>query len=437
MGNIKGIVLLKGIYPIVDSLLHTRLSYWYSRIKRMLTWSPEKITEWQTDRMRQLVRDAYDFSPYYHDLFDSLSIRPESIRTWPDLEKIPPLTKEIVREHYDDLLLRGKKGLHYEARSTGGSTGNPSRYIKDKNSWGFINAFNILMWEQAGYDYGSRFLALGSSSLFPDNKKSWKYLLYYALRGKVPFNAMNMSPEVLAECVGVIRKKRIHFIYGYATSVYLLAKYVEDHQLSDGLDIKACFTTSEVLTDTYRKTIERVFRCPVSDMYGAHDGGICAHRLQGGYKVGYNCFVQIEGGGSSGTALLTDVLSTAFPVIRYRVGDELTLGNGYNEFFNGQVLEKVNGRTSDIIRLENGRVLTGPGFTVLFSAVPVRGYRIYKSAPMQLTVEIVPEKEYGSQDEEIIVGTMHKHAGDDCDVIVRYSDSIITRSNGKNLYFLT
>lgn len=436
MGRLKSLLLLKGVYPLSDALFHTHIASWYATIRKMLSWSPDGIATWQTERMKRLVADAYQYSPYYRQLFDSLSLKPEDIRTMEDLEKIPPLTKEIIREHYDDIILRGKPGLHFRHTSTGGSTGNPTRYVKDNDSWGFDNAFNLLMWEQAGYRVGERFLALGSSSLFPTTKKSFLHDLYYGLRGKIPFNAMDLSKERLEKCVELIRKKKIHFIYGYASSIFLLARYVEENHLESTLRIKACFPTSEILTDVYRSTIERVFDCVVSDMYGAHDGGIVAHCINGGFKVGYNCIVQIEDGSDSGPALLTDVTSTAFPFIRYKLGDELTLGEGYSAFYNGQVLDNVVGRTSDVIELENGRVLTGPGFTVLFSKLDVQGYRIYKSGELEITVEIVKGDGFTEEQEKLVIDTMHKHAGDDCSIQVKYADKLVNRANGKNLFFL-
>ena len=427
---------MKGVFPISDALFHTHVSFWYRELRNMFSWSPDRIRQWQTEKMRQLIKDAYQYSPYYHQLFDSLSLNPEDIQTLDDLDKIPPLTKEIIREHYDEILLHGKPGLSFRHCSTGGSTGNPTRYVKDNNSWGFGNAFNFLMWGKAGYRLGDKFLALGSSSILPTSKKSFLHNLYYGLRGKTPFNAMNLSKDRLEECVCLIRRKNIHFIYGYASSIFLLAKYVEDNHLESTIHIKACFPTSEILTDVYRKTMERVFKCVVSDMYGAHDGGIVAHCIEGGYKVGYNCIVRIEGGTNSGPALLTDVTNTAFPFIRYKLGDELTLGAGYGDFFNGQVLDSIVGRTSDVIELENGRVLTGPGFTVLFSKLDVQGYRIYKSGDLEITVEIVKGKNFTEEEEKLMIDTMHKHAGDDCSIQVKYADQLENRANGKNLFFL-
>ena len=436
MGKIKEFVLLKIILPITDLKFHSGISAWFRQIARMQKWKPSQIEEWQNAKMRELVQDAYRYSPYYRNLFDSLSLSPDSIRTKKDLEKIPPLTKEIIRDHFDEIVLQGKRDLSYRICSTGGSTGNPTRYFKDNNSWGFINAFTILRWKEVGYHYGDKFLALGSASIFPVTKKSFFHDLYYRMKGKIPFNAMNLSEERLQECVELLKRKKIHYIYGYASSIFLLAKYVEDNHLESSLVIRACFPTSEILTDVYRETMERVFKCPVSDMYGAHDGGIIAHKIDTAYKVGYNCIVQTDAVEEMGVAYLTDVTNKAFPFIRYQLGDEVELGDGYNDFYNGQIINKVIGRTSDVIRLGNGRVLTGPGFTILFSKLPVKGYRIYKSGPLQISIEIIKEDAFNSKDEQLVLDTMHKHAGSDCDIVIKYADSIQTRANGKNLYFL-
>ena len=55
---------------------------------------------------------------------------------------------------------------------------------------------------------------------------------------------------------------------------------------------------------------------------------------------------------------------------------------------------------------------------------------------MQITVEIVKGHGYDQDEEKLIVDTMHKHAGNDCNIIIKYSDSIANRKNGKNLFFL-
>lgn len=442
MGKTREKIIINGVMPLVDLKFHTQFTSWYHRICDMQGWTPEKILQWQTGEVKQLVNTAYNHSKYYRELFNSIKLKPEDIRKIEDLTQIPPLTKEIIRERFDDIFLDSQINYYYNRSSTGGSTGNPTKYIKDNNSWGFDNAFNLIMWQRTGYHYGDKFLALGSASIFPINKRSMLHELYYSMKRKMPFNAMNLSEEKLAECLKLITSENIHYIYGYASSIFLLAKYIIDNELQEKLFIRACFPTSEILTDTYREVIVKAFNCHIIDSYGANDGGIVAHRLDNepGFKVGYNCIIQtkepLDGKDNYGTALLTDVTNTVFPFIRYEIGDILELGDGYNAFHNGQVLTKVIGRTSDIISLENGRNLTGPGFTILFKDLNVKGYRIFKSNPMEITLEIVKLPAYTDVEERLIIDTMHKHSGDDVKINILYKDEIVTRKNGKNLFFL-
>ena len=64
---------------------------------------------------------------------------------------------------------------------------------------------------------------------------------------------------------------------------------------------------------------------------------------------------------------------------------------------NGQAINKVFGRTSDVIRLENGRVLTGPGFTILFKDMPVEAYSIEKNGENSIKCYIKRQTDYNKK----------------------------------------
>ena len=200
--------------------------------------------------------------------------------------------------------------------------GDPMKYFLDIESWSFSNANYILNWEKTGYNYGDNYIALGSSSINVNQKKSIKHFLYYRLKNKVSFNGINMSNEVCNEYLEYIKQHKIKYIYGYASAIYLLSKYAEKHSIK--VNINACFPTSEILTPLYRETIEKSFNCPVINCYGANDGGITAFEHQVGFfEVGYNSIVRIyeKDANMMGSALLTDLLNYAMPLINYQLGD--------------------------------------------------------------------------------------------------------------------
>jgi phenylacetate-CoA ligase len=438
---IKSIIIKNFILPIADHFMKTDISRSYKEIIRLKKLSKEEISKWQIDKLKLLLWHAFDHTKYYKQIFISANLTPNDINSISDLQKLPILTKEIIRNNYQDLIPDNINDIQHIKSSTGGSTGTPLMFLLDRKSWSFSNATNTINWEQAGYKYGDKFIALGSTSLFVNKKASLKHLLYYKLKSKIGLSGINMSDEVCEEYLSIINNNKVHFLYGYASSIYLLAKYVL--KTSGKINIKACFTTSEVLTDLYRDTIIKAFNCKVLNSYGAHDGGINAYEQQDGFfEVSYNSIINMTNLNSETSiipACLTDVLNYAMPLINYQLGDEYLINQdlNINYAYNGQVINKVLGRTSDIIQLENGITLTGPGFTILFKDIPVEYYCIEKNGINSINCSIKVLPGYNSEHETLILSTLKKQMGLDSNISILYSDDVKLAPNGKRLYFVT
>ena len=251
-----------------------------------------------------------------------------------------------------------------------------------------------------------------------------------------------MSDEVTDQYLAIVAKKKIGYIYGYPSAIYLLASRAEKRNLKFPY-LKGCVTTAEMLTQKYREIIEPAFGCQVMDVYGAGDGGVTAFESEPGiYKVGYNCIIDIERNqpdDDTGSVLLTDLLNYALPFIRYQIGDQISLldSKKANKYYNGQILTKIWGRTSEIMKLENGNILTGPAFSDLFKFGKVKAYRIKKIGYMHIECDIetngVPDK----NEENFIINGIKKHAGEKCRVSINYVAGFQLLSSGKRNYFIT
>ncbi|MEM6584024.1 MAG: hypothetical protein AAF699_22310 [Pseudomonadota bacterium] len=66
-----------------------------------LDWSGDQIQESQTQGLRKIVAYAQQHSPYYAGLIGSLEASALDLN---DLTKIPPLTKELVMTHWDEIV---------------------------------------------------------------------------------------------------------------------------------------------------------------------------------------------------------------------------------------------------------------------------------------------------------------------------------------------
>jgi len=107
--------------------------YWNERIETM---PAGKMRLLQEEKLRKQVRRVYDKSDYYRRRFDQAGIAPEEINTLDDLEKLPFITTQELRDSQQESMARDRHpfGLHNitargEIRlvcATSGTTGFPT-----------------------------------------------------------------------------------------------------------------------------------------------------------------------------------------------------------------------------------------------------------------------------------------------------------------------
>ena len=93
----------------------------YNKIKNHEDWSKEQWSTHQDLLLQDLVLHCYENVPYYSQLFDSLNLKPEDIKSKEDLKKLPILTKEIIRNNTSELIAKNipKETIKHAMRSPG------------------------------------------------------------------------------------------------------------------------------------------------------------------------------------------------------------------------------------------------------------------------------------------------------------------------------
>ncbi len=332
--SIYSVIDRKILIPLGDRLKGRNLHGAFAEALQTEWLSEDRLRELQNEKLRRLVRHCYENVPYYRRVFMERKLRPEDIQDREALAKLPVLTKQLIREHYQELCAEDIRLRPCLEGSTGGSTGTPMRFLEDLETWNKTRGLNLRGWTWAGFQVGEKLFTLAGNSLVDskENRRKMRVKNLYdrLIMRNLKRDCTDITPEAMAEHYRAMMKYRPAGIRGYASSLYFLARYIEQNQLPV-CPVKVVFTTGEKLHPKYRDKIQQVFKAPVFDAYGASDGGLTAHEcaMHEGLHLGEeHCVVEIvdrEGrplpDGEIGQVLSTDLNNYAFPFLRYQLGD--------------------------------------------------------------------------------------------------------------------
>ncbi|MBR1785938.1 MAG: phenylacetate--CoA ligase family protein [Paludibacteraceae bacterium] len=319
------------LLPLADRLTGRGIAREWQLMTEAEKLKGSQLEQLQNSRMQRLILHCYNKVPYYRNLFRQLNLTPNDFQTREDLQKLPILTKQIVRDHFEELKadnIGDYKVLH---GSTGGSTGTPMQFIKSIESWNMQWASNFRAWEWYGFHLGEKIFTLGGNSLVKKDKSPTKKDIFdTVIMRNLKRSSAEVDDEAMQAHYEAFMKYKPHALRGYASSLVIFARYIEKNNLPV-CPIKVILTTGEMLMPDYRLTLERVFRCKVYDGYGAGDGGIGAMECelqQGLHLSEERCIVEITDksgkllpDGETGFVVTTDLGNYAFPFLRYQVGD--------------------------------------------------------------------------------------------------------------------
>jgi hypothetical protein len=123
-----------------------------------LSWSADRLNQEREEKLRTLVRLAKERSPWHCKRL--VDIDPETL-TEADLDRIPPMTKSDLMDHWDDIVTDRRLNLdlvnshleslttdqylldEYHAVASGGSTGRRGVFVYDWTAWTLLYVMMI------------------------------------------------------------------------------------------------------------------------------------------------------------------------------------------------------------------------------------------------------------------------------------------------------
>lgn len=408
--------------------------------------SLEELEQLRLRRLQQLLRNARAHVPYYDKLFRDVRFSPEKVSKLTDLQRLPFLTKDVIRGHTDELKADNACGL--QRFNTGGSSGEPLIFYIDKERVSHDVAAKWRATRWWGVDIGDPEIVMWGSPIELGTQDRVRQVRDRMLR-TILLPAFEMSESRLDQFLSDIRRIRPGMLFGYPSAFSLIATHAESRGIRmDDLGIKVAFVTSERLYDHQREKIESVFGCPVANGYGGRDAGFIAHQCpQGGMHItAEDIIVEIvdrNGGvlpvGEPGEIVVTHLATSGFPFIRYRTGDVGVLSDEACACGRGlPLLKEIQGRTTDFIIAADGTVLHGLALIyVLRDLEGVQEFKITQESLELTRVEVVRGDGYQVDSESVIRTEFKKRLGSGVEVTIEYRDRIASEKSGKFRYVIS
>jgi len=398
----------------------------------------------------RLLTHCQQSVPYYAQIMEEKAC---SYKEDPEeyLRSFPILTKDIIRNHFDGLKSQDLSRRKWYFNTSGGSTGEPVRFIQDWDYAARMGAIKLLYSQLAGKELGETEVNLwGSARDLSKYYQNWKAIFMTKLANITPLDAYKMTPEAMREYVKVINTRRPKQIVAYADALYMLANFAERERLQI-VPQQSIITSACVLDPAMREKIEKIFRCRVFDRYGSREvSDIACERpgFEGLWVAPWGNYLEIvdkDGNpvpdGTEGEILVTSLTNFAMPLIRYQIGDLGILAHrdDCKQDPGTQILQSVLGRKGELFRTKDGALVHGAYFRhMLFYRSGILRYQAIQKSYSHIVYRIVRSKfELPQTELDDIVSQTRRVMGDDCEVNFEFVDEISASASGKYRYVIS
>ncbi len=356
---------------------------WHARGEKAFAFRPlEEILGIQRRRVRAMIQHAWDRVPFYQRAMKERGLLPRDIASAEDLARLPLIDSTVLADHPDLFRPSGMQpGLRLESSGTSGR----SKYIEYDPAALFLSMANgqrhrAVIGHFIGRGYGYREMLLGRAGGTPHvirrfyEAHSWMPRGVELRRKYVPIDAP------VEEQIAALNDFRPLVLIGYGSHLGGLLR----RATAGGRDAwrpKVIVYGADGMDDSDRSWIEGEFGVPVISVYQAVEAlriaFQCEHRQ--GLHLSLDCVAvrairddgETAGPGETGHIVISNLTNRATVLLNYKLGDVVTIGRGACPCGRSlPVIERIQGRSSDLIVLADGRLVHAVALIALRHASP-------------------------------------------------------------------
>lgn len=402
--------------------------------------SQEELGELQSQKLQALIQHAYQNVPYYREVFDRLHLKPDDIRKPADLQKLPLLGKQEIRQNPDAMFARNADRTKMNVMATSGTTGSPLKVYVTSHNAATERALNLRMRHWGGWHPNDKRATLSGYSVVPQGPQKLPLWRYDLPEHRLFLSPYHMTEQNMGEYIKKLRAFKPKIIESYPSYLSFLALHLE--RVGEFLPVEAVFTSSETLFPHQRQVIEERFQTRVFDWYGLTERAASAAQceLGDGYHVNAEKIIieivredgTVAAPGEYGEIAGTNLEEYGMPLIRYRSGDMSAMRAepcGCGRAL--PLIEQIQTRVDDIITTTDGRLINPAPLAGLFRSETIQRGRIIQEETDRFIVQIVAGDGFSKAETTPIVDGVRRVVGADARVSVEMVDDIPCKANGK------
>lgn len=336
------------------------------------------VIEFQLHKLRKVLEYVSENSVYYRKKLKDSGVRPEDIRTWKDLERIPVTEPaDLAAEPFHFLCVSQSRVMR--AFTTSGTSGTRKRLFYTRSDvLNIIDSIAAALKAQGMTDRDTLQI------MFPA-VAAWDPGLMLDGACKVArFSSVVASMADVDRQIETMKENRTTMMIGLTSFIYRISVLAKDKHDLRSLGVKAIICSAEPLPEAMRKELIAIWGCKVVSQYGMTEMGLASSIECGAYDGLHvnNADFIVEvvdpatgkqlGEREEGEMLWTSLSMEGTPLIRYRTRDlsfiiEPPCGCGFRT---GVKIGKIKGRLDSQTKIGYGQKIYPLLFDEALMAVP-------------------------------------------------------------------
>jgi phenylacetate-CoA ligase len=330
-------------------------NYHLLRLKRLQWKNPDELKKIQFKKLKAIIKHAYNHVPYYHKAFLLAGVKPEDIKAFEDLRKLPIVSKKEIQENWQNFITTGIDQSKLSTRITSGSTGIPLKIISDPYPGPGSSKYPFFECGVKLHDVFVTVWGRDAKHIRWGSKFTW-------LWGCISETIVPLLPE--EKLIKILRFIKPDVLHTFPSILLMLANY----DLS-GIAPRLIFTQGEMVTQHCRDVCSRKFNAELFETYGSVEFGTLAFECPehfGLHMLTDNAYIEFVdemgeqvSSGEPGEIIVTGLHNYSMPLIRYRIGD---VGMPSDERCpcgrSWPIMRSIEGRINDFLTFSDGRKIS-------------------------------------------------------------------------------